>query len=129
MKQNDTLRSSWLNDMKWTLTDRNKEDSETRTAQYSAEQIFELLSRNIFNTTERDDFKRLSVALSDYLKTVNFSEEINALQLAALALAFGYYYRKLEEKHIVKIEGKSNEESIKDTVDVETNTKNTERSN
>ena len=123
-----TLRDLWFSQTKWTLTDTDKnlgEGTDMRTAEYTAEQIFELLSRNIFNTTEREDFKRLSVALSDYLKTVNFMEEISSLQLSALAIAFGYYYRKLEEKHIVEIKGKSNEESINDATDVKTSAENT----
>lgn len=127
MNNKTTLRDAWFNKTKWTLTDtdKNLENNENiRTAEYSAEQIFELLSRNIFNTQERDDFKRLSVALSDYLKTVNFLEEINTLQISALAIAFGYYYRKLEEKHIVKIKGNSNEESTNNATDVKASAEN-----
>lgn len=104
-EKNTTLRSLWSVDLDWTLTDSSEEPS--KEAIYKAEHIFELLSKNIFQTQERDDFKRLSVALSDYLKMVNFIEEINPLQIMALSISFGYYYRKLEEKHIVKIEGKN----------------------
>ena len=127
MSKPTTLRELWFTNMKWTLTDTNKnEDQESqRTADYSAEQIFELLSKNIFNTQERQDFKRLSVSLSDYLKTVNFMEEINNLQLSALAMAVGYYYCKLEEKHIVEVKEKSNEKSSNANTNVRARTEGT----
>lgn len=115
-----TLRDKWSLDLTWVLTDTPSD--KTRNASYKAEHIFELLSKNIFNTSERQDFKRLSVALSDYLKTVNFSEEINHLQLIALAISFGYFYRKLEEKNIVEIKGKSNESSLNNADNVSTST-------
>jgi hypothetical protein len=105
MSEDITMREKWLKEITWIITDQpeNKE----RNAAYKAEHVFELLSKNIFNTSERDDFKRLSVALSDYLKALNFSEEMGQLQLLALSFAFGFYYRKLEEKNIVKVEVKN----------------------
>ena len=105
MSQETTLREKWLKEITWILTDQP--DSTKRTASYKAEHIFELLSKNIFNTSERDDFKRLSVSLSDYLKTLNFAEEMGQLQLIALSFAFGFYYRKLEEKNIVEVKEKN----------------------
>ena len=122
MSKELTLREKWLKEMTWVLTDQA--GSDRRSAEYKAEHIFELLSKNIFNTSERDDFKRLSVALSDYLKTLNFAEEMGQLQLIALSFAFGFYYRKLEEKHIVKIKGKSNEEPNNTATDVKTSAEN-----
>lgn len=107
----ETLRDLWKKDIEWTLTDSSQNQDDKRTAKYNSDHILELLSKNIFNKTERDDFKALSVSLSDYLKMVNFSEEINQLQLIALSISFGYFYRKLEEKHIVKTEEKSNDKN------------------
>jgi len=123
-----TLREKWLRDITWILTDQPGENS--RTASYKAEHIYELLSKNIFNNSERNDFKRLSVALSDYLKTVDFLEEIGKLQMIALSFAFGYYYRKLEEKNIVKVKEKD-EDIIEnaDTFSTRTNTSQRSGSN
>ena len=112
-----TLREKWLKEMTWILTDQP--DNKERNAAYRAEHIFELLSKNIFNTSERDDFKRLSVSLSDYLKTLNFAEEMGQLQLIALSFAFGFYYRKLEEKNIVEVKGK-NEDVIENADSIST---------
>ncbi len=116
------LKELWEVDLNWILTDANGEAS--KEAQYKAEHIFELLSKNIFQTNERDDFKRLSVALSDYLKMVNFIEEIGTLQTIALAMSFGYYYRKLEEKHIVRIEENSNESTNKESATLSNSAEN-----
>lgn len=117
-EQNITLREKWLKDLTWVLTDDSSDHS--KQASYKAEHIFELLSKNIFSTSERQDFKRMSVALSDYLKAVNFSEEINQLQLIALSISFGYFYKKLEEKNIVEVKEKSNENSLNNGVHVST---------
>lgn len=117
-----TLREKWLKEMTWILTDQP--DNKERNAAYRAEHIFELLSKNIFNTSERDDFKRLSVSLSDYLKTLNFAEEMGQLQLIALSFAFGFYYRKLEEKNIVEVKGKKSEDVIENADTVSTSTAN-----
>lgn len=117
-EENITLREKWLKDLTWVLTDDSSDDS--KKASYKAEHIFELLSKNIFGTSERQDFKRMSVALSDYLKAVNFSEEINQLQLIALSISFGYFYKKLEEKNIVEVKEKSNESSLNNGVHVST---------
>jgi len=116
------LKELWEVDLNWILTDANGETS--KEASYKAEHIFELLSKNIFQTNERDDFKRLSVALSDYLKMVNFMEEIGTLQTIALAMSFGYYYRKLEEKHIVRIEENSNESTNKESATLSNSAEN-----
>lgn len=115
MSKDVTIRDKWLKEMTWILTD--DPNNKNRTASYKAEHVFELLSKNIFNTSERDDFKRLSVALSDYLKALNFAEEMGQLQLIALSFAFGFYYRKLEEKNIVKIEEKD-ENTIENAANV-----------
>lgn len=122
MSKELTLREKWLKEMTWVLTDQA--GSDRRSAEYKAEHIFELLSKNIFNTSERDDFKRLSVALSDYLKTLNFAEEMGQLQLIALSFAFGFYYRKLEEKNIVEVKGKKNEDVIENADTISTNSAN-----
>ena len=104
-----SLREQWSTDLKWILTDQNKDEENCKKATYSSKQIFELLSTSIFSNEERNDFKELSLALTDYLKLTNFFEENNPLQQAALAIAVGYYYRKLEEKHIVEIKEKSSD--------------------
>ena len=119
MSDKVTLREKWLKEMTWILTDQP--DNKERNAAYKAEHIFELLSKNIFNTSERDDFKRLSISLSDYLKALNFAEEMGQLQLIALSFAFGFYYRKLEEKNIVEVKGK-NEDVIESADSVSTST-------
>jgi hypothetical protein len=122
MSKEVTLREKWLKEMTWILTDQPGNDK--RNASYRAEHIFELLSKNIFNTSERDDFKRLSVSLSDYLKTLNFAEEMGQLQLIALSFAFGFYYRKLEEKNIVEVKA-NNEDVIENADYVSPSTNNT----
>ena len=117
------LKELWETDLNWILTDGTENSS--KEASYKAEHIFELLSKNIFQTNERDDFKRLSVALSEYLKMVNFIEEIGTLQTMALAMSFGYYYRKLEEKHIVRIEkNKKNESTDKESATLSNSAEN-----
>ena len=117
MSEEITLREKWLKEITWIITDQP--DNKERNAAYKAEHVFELLSKNIFNTSERDDFKRLSVSLSDYLKTLNFSEEMGQLQI--IALSFAFYYRKLEERNIVKVEIK-NENVIENADSISPNT-------
>lgn len=101
-----SLRETWCRDLEWVLTDGDKEDSNCKKATYTSKHIFELVSKNIFQSEERGDFKEISVALTDYLKITNFIEEVSPLQQIALAIAVGYYYRKLESKHIVEIKEK-----------------------
>lgn len=101
-----SLREIWCRDLEWVLTDGKKDNKNCRKATYNSKHIFELISKNIFQSDERQDFKEISVALADYLKLTNFLEEVSPLQQIALAIAVGYYYRQLESKHIVEIKEK-----------------------
>lgn len=104
------LREAWAQELTWVLTD-NKD----KTAKYSPEQLFNILSAKIMYHDPKHEFKRLSVSLSDYLKMTDMLEEISSLELINLAISLGYYY-KVIEKNIVSIEEVRSEEYNKSSV-------------
>lgn len=104
-----TLKEQWSADIDWVISDRDKTQSDCKTASYKAEHVFEILSKRILANKERDDFKRMSVAISDYLKATNFIEELGILQVIVFSFSFGFYYARLIEKYVVKMKEKDNE--------------------